>query len=372
METVELASVTTDRIEQALLRGEATVARIRATQMRLLTEIDRRQVPMGDGARSLQEWAAARMDLAPETALRLIQAARRLEDQPVLVNQLEEGHVSFDRAAEESRLAAAGADQSLVDSSRGWDIGGLRRVVARHQRMSRSDEQRVFDGRFLSIQPALDESSYRMWGLLPGADGRLVEQAIRQRAEQFPPLRDGKTCARNQRQADALVAIAQDSLDGTTDAATTSVPLVSIFLDAGLATRTNGESGTEIAGGPRVGPLTLEQVLCEGRVEVLETGHWGRPLAVGPTARTIPPKLRRFILHRDGGICTIDGCRSRYRLQPHHIKPRSQGGSHDPDNLTTLCWFHHHVAIHRNGHQIDPTSPPQRRRFLKPHKRGPP
>ena len=372
MEPVEMASVTTDQLEQALLKGEATVARIRATQMRLLSEVDSRQVPIGDGARSLHEWAAARMDLSPETAQRLTQAARRLQDQPALAAEFQEGNVSFDRVAEESRLVAAGADREVVALSRGWDIAGLRRMTARYQRIRRSDEQQVFRERFLSIQPALDESSYKLWGLLPGADGRLVEQALQQRADQFPALPDRKQCSRTQRQADALVSIAQDSLDGTTETTTTSIPLVSIFLDGQLAATTNGEKGAEIACGPRIGPLTLEQILCEGQVEILAAGQNGKPLAVGPTSRTIPPKLRRFILHRDGGACTADGCQSRYRLQPHHIRPRSQGGSHDPDNLTTLCWFHHHVVIHRNGHQIDPNSPPQRRRFLKPNTRGPP
>jgi len=124
--------------------------------------------------------------------------------------------------------------------------------------------------------------------------------------------------------------------------------------------------------GPRVGPLTLEQILCDGAVEILTNAEDGQPLTLGPTTRTIPPKLRRFILHRDGGACTADGCQSRYRLQPHHIQPRSQGGSHHPDNLTTLCWYHHHVVIHRNGYRINPNSPPQRRRFLRPDGRHPP
>ncbi|MGH8924895.1 MAG: HNH endonuclease [Acidimicrobiia bacterium] len=40
-------------------------------------------------------------------------------------------------------------------------------------------------------------------------------------------------------------------------------------------------------------------------------------------------------------MCSIEGCRSRYRLQIHHIHPRSRGGGHRPDNLITLCssWF---------------------------------
>lgn len=372
MKTIQLDTVTTDQLEQLLGDLEHEIGARRHLQMRLLTEIDRRQVPIGDGARTLTEWAASRLDVAPETAQKLTQTAQRLSDQPVLAGELQEGRVSFDRVVEESRLLVAGARPELVAISRGWDLAGLRRQVARHQRIGRADEKQVFRDRFLSIQPALDESSYKLWGLFPGADGRLVEQALQQRADQYRTLPHGKQCPRTQLNADALVSIAQDSLDGTPEARTTSVPLVSIFLDAQLAAATNGEAGAEIASGPRIGPLTLEQILCDGQVEIVTKGHHGQPLTIGPTARTIPPKLRRFILHRDGGICTIEGCQSRYRLQPHHIIPRSQGGSHDPSNLTTLCWYHHHVVIHRNGYQIDPESPPQRRRFLKPHKRGPP
>jgi hypothetical protein len=371
METTELALVSTDQLETVLLEGEATVARVRATQMRLLTELDQRQTPLGDGTRNLSEWAAARLDLAPETAQRLTQTAHRLADQPGLAEELGDGRVSFDRVAEESRLVTAGADQETVAGSRGWDIAGLRRMVARHRRISRREEQETYRERFLSIQPSLDQTHYKIWGGLPGVDGRLFEQALLRRADQFPALPNGRHAPRTQRHADALVSIAQDSLHGNPTQGSSSVPLVSIFVDAQLAAPTNGETGAEICSGPRIGPLTLEEVLCEGQVEILTTSPDGVPLTVGPTARTIPPKLRRFILHRDGGACTVDGCRSRYRLQPHHITPRSQGGSHHPSNLTTLC---NRSSFLRRCFRamIDPKSPPQRRRFLKPETRGPP
>ena len=372
MEIAALTPITTDRLEQALVEGEASIARIRAGQIRLLSEIDARQVPLGDGCRNLSEWVAARLDLAPETARRLTQTAGRLVDQPDLAVQLEDGAVSFDRATEEARLIETGANPELVERSRGWDIAGVRRMVARHQRMCHQDEHQIFDGLFLSMQPSLDQSSYRMWGLFAGTDGRIVEQALLERADGFPTPPNGRQASRSQRNADALVSIAQDSLEGSPDQGRSAVPLVSIFLDAELAAATDGEAGGEVALGPRIGPLTLEQILCDGSVEILKTSPSGQPLSVGPTARTIPPKLRRSIIHRDGGACTVDGCRSRYRLQPHHIKPRSQGGSHDPSNLTTLCWFHHHVVVHRNGYRIDPDSPPHRRRFLQPNHRGPP
>jgi hypothetical protein len=147
---------------------------------------------------------------------------------------------------------------------------------------------------------------------------------------------DHKRLPRAQRFADALVSIAQDSLDGNHPEETGTGPIVSIFIDARLAAETNGEAGATIDTGPRVGPLTLEQILCDSQVEILTTTPDGTPLTVGPTTRTIPPKLRRSILHRDGGACTADGCQSRYRLQPHHIQPRSSDGTHKPDNLTTL------------------------------------
>ena len=99
------------------------------------------------------------------------------------------------------------------------------------------------------------------------------------------------------------------------------------------------ETGVWIADGPRVGPATVERILCEGSVEVIARTEDGEPLAMGRTSRAIPPRLRRFVLARDGG-CTADGCTSRYRLQPHHRVPWSEGGPTDPSNLTTLCWYH--------------------------------
>jgi hypothetical protein len=366
------ADITIDQLEQLLVGDESQIAQLRARQIATLQALDLAQIPMMDGSRNLAEWAASRMDVTADTARQLTETARRLNDQPGLAQELTDGMVSFERVVEESRLVASGAEPGLVSRSRGWDLAGLHRMTARQRRISRRDEQRLFGDRFLSIQPTLDRTSYKLWGQFAGSDGRIIEQALTQRADHFPPLPDGRRCPQAQGRADALVSIAQDSLHGSQPEAPPAAPVVSIFVDAHEAARSNGESGAEIDVGPRVGPLTLEEILCDGQVEILVTAQDGTPLTAGLTARTMPPKLRRFILHRDGGACTADGCRSRYRLQPHHIQPRSHGGTHDPANLTTLCWFHHHVVIHRNGYQIDPHSPPQRRRFLHPNNHDPP
>ncbi len=145
---------------------------------------------------------------------------------------------------------------------------------------------------------------------------------------------------------------------------------MTVFVDLDQANGTGAELGAEVEYGPRVGPNTLTELLCGGSVQVIGLAE-GRPVVTSAAAKAIPPAVRRFVAHRDGG-CVIDGCTSRYRLQPHHIDHRAHGGSHHPDNLATLCWYHHHVAIHGQGFHIDPDSPPQRRRLIRPRSHDPP
>jgi hypothetical protein len=157
--------------------------------------------------------------------------------------------------------------------------------------------------------------------------------------------------------ADALVSIAQDSLEGPGgDGTGRTEPVVSIFADAQAVAPSRGEAGAETASGLRVGPAILEEMLCVGRIGVIATRDL-EPVSYTATTRGIPPAVRRFVLHRDGG-CTVAGCRSRYRLQPHHLDPYARDGDHHPDNLTTLCWYHHHVVVHRLGHRSTPTAHP--------------
>ncbi|HET9203251.1 MAG TPA: HNH endonuclease [Acidimicrobiia bacterium] len=39
----------------------------------------------------------------------------------------------------------------------------------------------------------------------------------------------------------------------------------------------------------------------------------------------------------------------------HHVLPWSQGRSTDPDNLITLCWYHHQIVVHQQGVSPNPT-----------------
>ena len=72
------------------------------------------------------------------------------------------------------------------------------------------------------------------------------------------------------------------------------------------------------------------------------------------TAEAIPRPIRRIVMRRDRNRCIVPGCTSHRRLQVHHIDPRAEGGTHDPERLAVLCRAHH-TAVHYEVLCIDGT-----------------
>ena len=345
---------TMDRIETRLVEIETTIGRLRAVQVELLGEIDGRQAPLADGCRTLAEWICSRLDVAPETGRLLSRMVH--SDAGAVTDELAGGDVTFDRACELIRLSSP--THGEIEGSRRFDIAGLRRLIAADRQVTPVCERDAFESRHLVMQPNLDESSWRLWGSFPGHEGAIVDQVLTDRADTFPTPPDGVGYTHSQRKADALVSVCTDHAGGGGPST-----VVSVFVDA--TPRSTQGVRAEVAAGPRVGPATLEKLLCGGTVEVTAVTENGQPLGIGRRSAAIPPRLKRFVLWRDQG-CVIDGCTSRYRLQPHHIVPFSEGGATEVDNLATLCWFHHHVVVHGMGYHLDPGSSPHRRRFLTP------
>lgn len=341
-----MRGLTPDQVEQALIRDEAIIAAARGRQMAMLALADQMQLPIADGCRTTREWVAGRLDVAPETAYRLASAAKRLADAPDLARRMSDGEITFDRAEAMSRIPNA----DRADWQLGVDIQGLRRIAAHHRRTTRYEDHRSHAASHLTLQPNLDESRWNLWGELDGYSGAVVDKVLTEAADTIPVLPDGTRPGLGYRKAAALTAICEESRPrGVT------TPLISVFVD---------DKGVEIGGATVVGPEVLDKVACAGSLEVIRDID-GRPLAIGRRSRIIPGRLRRLVLHRDGG-CTADGCTSRYRLEAHHVIPWSEGGETTPDNLTTLCWFHHHVVVHGFGYRIDPSRGPGRIRFSRP------
>lgn len=335
--------MTDDQLDQVIVESESSQAKLRAVEMAAIAEKRRRKSHLQDGYRSIVDWVAARADVSQQTARRLCWTASRIEGAPELADALAEGAMTFDRAEQVARLPDAHRGFHA-----GYDIAQLRRQVARLRRLSPKREKKTASG-YLHFQPSLDEATESVWGELAGTDSLLVRKAIDQRADEI--MTSDVELGVAERRALALVAICQDSLYEEPGADESAPGEVTVMVDARSAAESNGESGVAVLAGPQIGRRALEGILCNSIVEVFGVADDGQPLSLGRRSRTVSPALRRFVLNRDMG-CTVEGCSSTYRLEVHHTVPWSQGGATDSEDLVCVCWFHHHVVIHRLGFTI--------------------
>lgn len=82
-----------------------------------------------------------------------------------------------------------------------------------------------------------------------------------------------------------------------------------------------------------VGPELLEMAHCDAQIlperQTKPEGSVPANAHVGARAsQTIPPALRRSVLQRDHQRCRIPGCRNAIYVDVHHVRRRSEGGSH--------------------------------------------
>jgi hypothetical protein len=68
------------------------------------------------------------------------------------------------------------------------------------------------------------------------------------------------------------------------------------------------------------------------------------PPRIERASQSIPPATRRLVLRRQKGSCAAPGCRNHVWVDLHHLDPRAEGGTHDPERLVGLCFVHHRHA----------------------------
>ncbi|HEY3427118.1 MAG TPA: HNH endonuclease signature motif containing protein, partial [Acidimicrobiia bacterium] len=354
--------------EKELVECEREINRLRSRQAELVGRLDPHQIAWSAGDRNVTDWLSSTLDLSPQTAHRLRTLA--YSENGLVRQYLASGTIGLDRAYFLTRLSETGLTETeLLSLSPDYSLGRLYGMLEKRRRQGSEDSRTAFSDRYLVIQPSLDQSAHKIWGLAVGPDGEMIAQALHRKETELPVLDDQTN---GQRRLDALAAICLDSLTGTAgeeESEGRAVTVAEVFVDALLASQTQGESGVTLPSGPKAGPDVLSEILCSGKVRLIASDL--NCLFYSDLGEAVPPAIRSLVFYRDMGICSIEGCRSRYRLQIHHIHPRSRGGGHHPDNLVTLCWYHHHVAIHGMGMEIDPETPVHRRRLRWPRGRDP-
>jgi Domain of unknown function (DUF222) len=326
---VDWDSERVDLLERRVLARQAQISKLWAEQVADLRELDRYQVDLAQGARTMGDWVCSQLDLSHQTATRLMTIAHA--DDPEIDANLACGKWGLDRAALLVKLRQAGVTPKLFwEAAEKYSLGRLYGLLDRLRHLTPADEKDLFSYRYLVIQPNLDESAFKLWGHLPGHDGQVISKALTQRADQLPSLASE---GQGQRMADALTTICLDSLTESSEEGTTNraVTVAEVFVDANLAAQSFGEAGATVSSGPRVGPNTLSEILCTGKIRVIVTDG-DRPVAHSDLGEAIPPAVRSFVLWRDQSQCSIEGCRSRYR---HNHTTSTIGSTADPTTPTT-------------------------------------
>jgi hypothetical protein len=358
-----------DEIADLSVHLDAATARL----LELIREFDVRG-GWNNGFRSCAEWLSWRVGLDLGAAREKVRVARALASLPRIAQALAHGELSYAKVRAVTRVATPETEERLLAIGRAGTAEHVERIVRGWRRMDRKAEKdeavRQHASRALYVYPA-EDGTVTIRGRLAPEAGALLLKALtaareapyrRARAEnpavqaadasdETPTDVSAEAPTMAQQQADALWLLAETALrDGIDPGTPAEHYQVVVHVDASVLEDADqpGQSVVEDVG--RVSAETSQRLGCDASRVVMRHDAEGRIFEVGAKTRTIPPALRRAVLHRDRS-CRFPGCHGRF-CQAHHIRHWAQGGPTTLSNLVLLC-RRHHRAVHEEGHQVD-------------------
>jgi hypothetical protein len=348
-----------DEIAEMSAHLDAATARL----LTLIREFDARG-GWNTGFRSCAEWLAWRVGMSPGAAREHVRVANALSRLPRLAEAFARGQLSYSKVRALTRIATPETEVRLLAVGRGGSAVHVERIVQGWRKVDRNAEvrqaARQHDGRMLHVYRDDDGTVMVRGRLTPEAGALLLRALDAAREELYQRSRSasgGQTAdrpTRAQQQADALGLLAETALHHELDPGAPGERYqVVVHVDAAvLADPTQpGQSELEEVGHVPAG--TSQRLACDASRVVMRHDPDGHTVEIGARTRTIPPALRRALLHRDR-TCRFPGCVSR-QGEGHHIQHWAQGGPTTLGNLLLLC-RRHHRAVHEDGYRIRRTA----------------
>jgi RuvA, C-terminal domain len=239
--------------------------------------------------------------------------AEALETLPALAQALRDGATSWSAARELTRVATAESEHAWLDVARGRTVRQIEELVAGHAPGDQPQDLR---------NPNLDRHVLR-FEVTPESAAYFRDALAKVRRDAGGQLDDDA----------ALLAVARHVLGGPDDAGRASYQ-VAVTVCEGCGRGWQRGRGEQL----EVGGEIVEMAACDAQHVGDISTHVGQPARA---QQSIPPRIRRDVIRRDGGRCVVPGCRNSVFVDIHHLCLRSEGGSHDPDGLTVLCGAHH-------------------------------
>jgi 5-methylcytosine-specific restriction endonuclease McrA len=365
------ATADLDRLGDEIAELSAHLDAATARLLGLVRDFDARG-GWNTGFSSCAAWLTWRVGLEPGAAREWVRVARALGTLPRLAQALARGEISYSKVRAVTRVATPETEERLLAVARAGTAAHVERIVRGWRRVDRQAEAREAARQHASraLHVYQDEDGMVIVrGRLAPEVGALLTQALTAAREKLYPQRlsaatpadpsennhreddpseDAPTMA--QQQADALALLAETALHhGIDPGAPAERYQVVVHIDAPVLADAEQPGQSVLEDGARVPAETSRRLACDASRLVMRHDPDGHVVEVGARSRTIPPALRRALLHRDRG-CRFPGCGIRF-VQGHHLRHWAQGGPTTLSNLASLC-RRHHRAVHEEGYQV--------------------
>ncbi len=334
----------------------------------------------GEGMTSMSAWVAWRAGMSPAMARSVVAIAERVAELPASIEAFRRGELSLDQMAAIARNAPAWADVQSRDYAIVLTVTQLRHVLRKYpfpvldddgrevpdadpntpespedeadteakatvdsatSPDSGSTSERSSVEEFLSLWQD-DDGSFRLSGRLDADAGMIVQAALDEARDRLFQRGDFGAGL-----AEALVEMAQASLDSVADPARGSRFRVNLFINTDSDARNMAdERNMADAAGWNVPDAIRRYLTCNGTVTPVFLEN-GLPVSVGRSQYVVPARTRTVIEHRDRGACRVPGCDATLGLEVHHLIHWEHGGRTDTDNLLLVCGKHH--RMHHRG-----------------------
>jgi hypothetical protein len=287
---------------------------------------------LGYGA--FAEYSDRHLGYGHRTTQDKLRTAEALERLPELARALGEGRLHASAVRELARVATPETEAAWIEAAAGRRIRDIEQLVAGRARGDHPTD---------APRPDLERHVLRFE--VSGETLVAVREALQHVREQSGEHLDDDAALLLLARSILCANDARATAPTTTGAATPSAGTGRAKYQITLTSCDHCKRGFQSAGADlvEIDPAMLDAARCDAHVRHetndanTHVGDEDKPAR----SRAIPAAVRRRVLERDQHRCQIPGCRHTLDVDVHHIIPFADGGSHDPDDLITICGAHH-------------------------------
>ncbi|HZO12095.1 MAG TPA: hypothetical protein VFB62_02520, partial [Polyangiaceae bacterium] len=251
---------------------------------RLMLEALRADVHSHLGYATFLEYVERMFGLGPRETEERLRVARALEGLPAMAAALREAELCWSAVRELSRIAVGETEQAWLDVASGKTVRQIEALVSRREPGDLPDDPPKPGPRRRVLRFEVTADTYALWR----------EAVAELRREMGGELDEDE----------AFLMMARQVLGGPKDVGRANYQ-VAMTVCAGCGQGFQQGRGESIA----VESDVVEMALCDAQ----HIGECGTNVGMNRKTRramqTIPPALRREIMRRDGGRCSVPGCR---------------------------------------------------------------